>query len=111
MSSEGSMEQTRDLTYRNRIGGQADRASRLETMKPISIKGPQGKSGRRAGKAVKLTSGDLQRVRNAGLRGPRGFLTAVQKSAAGVVPAARQGRPKRSSRKGVNGKASTTRDS
>ena len=55
VGSEGRAEQNRDLTYRNRIGGQAGRASRHETMKPISIKGPQGKSGRCAGRRSNLT--------------------------------------------------------
>ena len=86
-SSEGSAEQNRDLTYRNRIGGHTARANWHETAKPISIKGAWGKFGRCAGKAVKLTSGDLHRVRDSGLGKPRGFLTAVQKSAEGVVPA------------------------
>ena len=45
VGSEGSAEQNRDLTYRNRIGGHADRASRLKTTKPISIrKGVNGKA-------------------------------------------------------------------
>lgn len=87
VGSEGRAEQNRDLTYRNRIGGQAGRASRHETMKPRSIKGPQGKSGRCAGKAVKLNSRDLPRVWHSGLREPQGSLTAWQKSAEGVVPA------------------------
>jgi hypothetical protein len=69
-SSEGSAEQNRDLTYRNRIGGHADRASRHETTKPLSIKGPRGKFGRCAGKAVKLNSGDLPRVWDSRLRRP-----------------------------------------
>ena len=86
------MEQNRDLTYRNRIGGHADRANRHETTKPISIKGPWGKSGRCAGKTVKLTSGGLLRVRDSGLRKPRSLLTAVQESAEGVVPASERER-------------------
>ena len=61
VGSEGSAEQNRDLTYRNRIGGHAGRASWQRTAKPISIKRPWGKSGRCAGKAVKLNSGDLHR--------------------------------------------------
>ena len=84
VGSEGSAEQNRDLTYRNRIRGQAGRASGQRTAKPISIKGPEGKSGRCAGKTVKLTSGDLRRVRDSGLRAAR-LLTARQKSAEGVV--------------------------
>ena len=69
-SSEGSAEQNRDLTYRNRIGGHTDRTSWHKAAKSISIKGPWGKFGRCAAKAVKLTSGDLPRVRDSGLRGP-----------------------------------------
>jgi hypothetical protein len=84
------VEQNRDLTYRNRIGGHTDRASRPGMTKPVSIKGPWGKFGRGAGKTVKLTSGDLHRVQDFGLRKPRGFLTAMQKSAEGVVPASEQ---------------------
>ena len=71
-SSKGSTEQNRDLTYRNRIGGHTDRANWQRTAKPISIKGPWGKFGRCAGKTVRLTSGDLHRVRDSGLRKPRG---------------------------------------
>ncbi len=69
VGSEGSAEQNRDLTYRNRIRGHANRANWQRTVKPISIKGSWGKSGRCAGKTVKLTSGGLHRVRNSGLRG------------------------------------------
>ncbi len=42
------------------------------------------KSGVYASKVLCLTPGDLQRVPQ-GLRGSRGFLTAVQKSAEGIV--------------------------
>jgi hypothetical protein len=66
--SEESVEQNRDLMYKNRIGGQAGRTSRQETTKSISIKGPQGKFGRSAGKTVKLTSGGLLRVWDSRLR-------------------------------------------
>ena len=66
MGSEGRAEQNRDLTYRNRIRGQAGRASRHKAAKPISIEGPQGKSGRGAGKTVKRSSGGLPRVRESG---------------------------------------------
>ena len=86
-SSEGSMEQTRDLTYRNRIGGTkgGPGESAPDDEAPIH-RGTAGfKSGRCAGKAVRLTSGDLHRVRNSGLRKPRGILTAVQESAEGVI--------------------------
>jgi hypothetical protein len=64
VGSEGRAEQIRNLTYRNRIGGHTDRASWHKAAKPISIKGPWGKSGMCAGKAVRLTSGDLPRVRS-----------------------------------------------
>jgi len=69
VGSKGSAEQNRDLTYRNRIRGHAGRANWHEAVKPISIKGPWGKSGRCAGKMVKLTSGGLYCVRDSGLRG------------------------------------------
>lgn len=69
VGSEGRAEQNRDLTYRNRIGGLTGRASRHEATKPISIKGPWGKSGRCAGKAVKLNSRDLPRVRQSRTEG------------------------------------------
>ena len=55
------------------------------TAKSISIKGAKRKSGGRARKAVELTSGDLRRVPEPGLREPRGVLTAAQKSAEGIV--------------------------
>ena len=45
------------------------------------------KSGVYAVKALCLTPGDLHRVRRAGLRGERFFLSAVQKSAEGIVGA------------------------
>jgi hypothetical protein len=43
------------------------------------------KSGVYAVKALCLTPGDLHRVRCAGLRGERSSLSAVQKSAEGIV--------------------------
>jgi len=58
--------------------------SGLVTAKSISIKSAERKSGGCVPKAIELTSGDLRGVRN-GLRGPRGTLIAVQKSAEGVV--------------------------
>lgn len=45
------------------------------------------KSGVYAAKALCLTPGGLHRVWQAGLRGERSFLTAVQKSAEGIVGA------------------------
>jgi hypothetical protein len=57
------------------------------TAKPISIKGAKRKSGGRALKAVKLTSGDLLRCTGVlpGLIVPQGMMIAWQKSAEGVV--------------------------
>jgi hypothetical protein len=78
------VEQNRDLTNRNRIGGRCDRTSWLKTAKSISTKGHSCKSGRCAGKAVGLTPGGLYRVRG-GLREPQGTLIAVQESAEGIV--------------------------
>jgi hypothetical protein len=70
---------------KNRIGGSHDGTSGQQTTKSISIKRCDCKSGGRASKAAKLTSGDLRRVAESQLRGPRGPLTAAQKSAEGVV--------------------------
>jgi RNA-directed DNA polymerase len=53
--------------------------------KSMAIKGRGGRSGGRAAKAVVLTSGGLRRVSATGLRPPQGDLTAVQKSADGIV--------------------------
>ena len=53
--------------------------------KSTAIKGRGGKSGGRAVKAVGLTSGGLRRVSATGLRSPQDNLTAVQKSAEGIV--------------------------
>ena len=60
-ASEGSVEQNRDLTNRNRVLGTPGRTSNLLLAKSISIKGLACRSGRCAVKAVKLTSGDLCR--------------------------------------------------
>ena len=49
VGSEGSAEQNRDLTYKNRIGGHTDRTNWREAVKSISVKRPWGKSGRCAG--------------------------------------------------------------
>jgi len=53
--------------------------------KSIVIKGRGGKFGGRAVKAVDLTSGGLCCVSATGLRSSQGGLTAVQKSAEGIV--------------------------
>ncbi len=93
------MEQNRDLTNRNRIGGSSGRTSGQATTKSRSIKGLCCKSGRCAAKAVELTPGGLHRVPDSGLRMPQGVLIAAQKSAEGIVPVSGmncgRGRPER----------------
>ena len=70
---------------KNRIGGSPCRTSGQMTTKSSSIKGADCKFGGCVRKAVELTSGDLQRVLDSGLRSERSLLTALQKSAKGVV--------------------------
>jgi RNA-directed DNA polymerase len=53
--------------------------------KSTVIKGRGGKSGGRAAKAVGLTSGGLRCVPATGLRSSQGGLTAMQKSAEGII--------------------------
>ena len=79
------MEQTRDLTNRNRIRGRRGRTSGQLIAKSISIKGHGGRSGRCAAKAVRLTLGGLRSVPQVGTGEPRGDLTGAQKSAEGIV--------------------------
>ncbi|MBV9265869.1 MAG: hypothetical protein JO061_06850 [Acidobacteriaceae bacterium] len=55
------------------------------TTKSISIKSTGCRFGGCVQKAVELTSGDLLRVLDSGLRDGQSFLTAQQKSAEGVV--------------------------
>ena len=83
--SEGSAEQNRDLTDRNRIRGIPGRTSGQRIAKSTSIKGHGCRSGRCAGKAIELTWGDLRRVPISELREPQGALTAMQESAEGIV--------------------------
>jgi hypothetical protein len=85
VASEGSAEQNRDLTNRNRIGGMLGRTSGQRVAKSISIKGQDCRSGRAAGKAIELTWGGLRRVPISELRTPQGDLTAAQESADGIV--------------------------
>jgi hypothetical protein len=85
VASEGSVEQNRGLTNRNRISGISGRTSGLLIAKSISIKGQGCRSGRGAGKAIELTWGGLCRVPISELRPPRGDLTATQESADGIV--------------------------
>jgi hypothetical protein len=87
--SEGSVEQNRDPTNRNRIRGSAGRTSGQDVAKSISIKDRDCKSGGCARKVVELTSRDLCRVPR-GLRVSQGTLTAAQKSAEGIVCAGRR---------------------
>src|SRR5437588_12758826 len=61
------------------------RTSGRLTVKSISINGAKRRSGGCAPKAIELTPGDLPRVAPRRLRRPRGPLTAVQKSADGIV--------------------------
>jgi hypothetical protein len=82
---EGSAEQNRDLTGRNRIRGIPGPTSGQRIAKSTSIKDQGCRSGRRAGKAIELTWGDLRRVPVSELREPQGDLTAMQESAEGVV--------------------------
>lgn len=63
----------------------ASRTSEQKIAKSPSIKGEARKSGGRARKPVGLTSGGLPGLPRAGLRGPRGPLTAWQKSAEAIV--------------------------
>jgi hypothetical protein len=79
------VEQTYEPMYKNRIRGIRCRTSWQLTTKSISIKGTGCKFGGGVRKAVELTSGDLRRVLDSGLRNERSFLTAQQKSAEGVV--------------------------
>ena len=79
------MEQTYEPMYKNRIRGIRCRTSGQLITKSISIKGTGCKCGGCVRKAVELTSGDLLRVLDSGLRNERSFLTAQQKSAEGVV--------------------------
>jgi hypothetical protein len=73
------------LTNRNRIRGRSGRTSELKVTKFISVKGQGCKSDECAMKADGLSPGGLRRVSESGLRGLRGFLTAVQRSAEGIV--------------------------
>ncbi len=83
--SEGSVEQNRDLTNRNRIRGISGRTSGRLVAKSISIKGQGCRSGRDAGKAIELTQGGLRHVPTLELREPQGDLTGAQESAEGII--------------------------
>ena len=63
------MNQSRDLTNRNRIRGILGRTSGQLIAKSRSIKGQGCRSGRCAVKAVRLTPGDLRSVPQLGTEG------------------------------------------
>jgi len=67
--SEGSAEQNRGLTNRNRIRGISGRTSGQRTAKSIFIKGQGCRFGRGAEKAIELTQGDLRHVPTVGTEG------------------------------------------
>ena len=82
------MEQSRDLTNRNRIRGIPGRTSGQRIAKSRSIKGQGCRSGRDAVKAIELTWGDLRHCSIGPLLElgkSRGDPTAAQESAEGVV--------------------------
>jgi hypothetical protein len=83
--SEGSAEQNRGLTNRNRIRGISGRTSGQRTAKSIFIKGQGCRFGRGAGKAIELTQGGLRHVPTLELRKPQEDLTGAQESAEGIV--------------------------
>jgi hypothetical protein len=62
VASEGSVEQSRDPTNRNRIRGIPGRTSGQRIAKSISIKGQGCRSGGGAVKAIELTWGGLRPV-------------------------------------------------
>ena len=70
VGSEGSVEQSRDSTDRNRIRGSYGRTSEQKVTKSISVKCHGCKFGECAVKAVGLTPGGLLRVVDLRLREP-----------------------------------------
>ena len=82
VGSEGSVEQTRGPMNKNRMTRLRCRASEQLIAKSISIKGTGCRSGDCAWKAVELTSGDLSRVPESGLRVEQFTRIVRQKSAA-----------------------------
>jgi hypothetical protein len=85
VASEGSAEQNRDLTNRNRIRGIPGRTSGPLIAKSSFIKGRGCRSGRDAGKAIELTWGGLRHVPFSELGKPQGDPTMAQESAEGIV--------------------------
>ena len=70
VGSEGSAEQNRDLTNRKRIRGIRRRDERATDREVPIHQGKGCRSGRCAGKAARLTRGDLRRVPESGLGEP-----------------------------------------
>ena len=60
MGPKESVEQSRSLMDKNRIARPTRSDERLSAAKSRAIKGREGKSGRRAAKAIGLTSGGLR---------------------------------------------------
>ena len=85
MASEGSAEQNRDPTNRNRIRGILGRTSVPLIAKSSSIKGQGCRSGGSAAKVIELTWGGLRSVPVTELEKPRGDSTGAQESAEGIV--------------------------
>jgi hypothetical protein len=84
VASEGSVEQSRDLTNRNRIRGTPDRTSGPLIAKSTSIKDQACRSGRGAVKAIELTWGGLRPVPK-GTEEAASALIGAQESAEGTV--------------------------
>lgn len=85
MGSEDSVEQSRGPMDKHRITRPTRPTSELLIAKSTVIKDRGGKFGGGAVKAVGLTSGGLRCVPATGLRSSQGGLTAMQKSAEGIV--------------------------
>ena len=83
--SEGSVEQTCELTDRNLINRRQGWASWRETAKPVSTKNRKRKSGSCAGKAARLTPGGLRWCSKFGTSEIERFHILAQKSAEGIV--------------------------
>jgi len=84
VGSGGSVEQTREPMYKNRIRGVPGWTSEPPIAKSISIKSSVRISGGCARKAVELTLGDLRPCPE-GLSEPRGEPIGKQESAEGIV--------------------------
>ena len=85
MLSEGSVEQTCELTNRNLIIRRHGWTSLREEAKSISIKNRKRKSGSCARKGIMLTPGDLRRCFRFGTGVTVKLHISAQKSAEGIV--------------------------